>query len=173
MNEGSRALPQWRPMMAADLAGAHDLSMRSHPDFPEQLEVLAEKFRLYPRGCFVLADRGTDIHGYCFSHPWLAGPPPALDALLGTLPSAPNAYFVHDLTVDASLRGRKLASALVPQLVEIARGLPVDRMMLVAVSGSEPFWTRMGFRKTGDETLQEAARTKYGAGAVHMRRYLQ
>jgi hypothetical protein len=57
---------------------------------------------------------------------------------------------------------------LVPRLVEIARGIPVDRMMLVSVSGSAPFWARMGFCRTADAALQEAAKAKYGAGAVHM-----
>jgi len=159
-------------MTAADLPAVYGLSVRIHPDFPERPEVLAEKFRLFAPGCFVLDNAGSGIGGYCFSHPWLAGPPPALDTLLATLPDAPTAYFIHDLTVDAFLRRRNLASVMVPRLIEIARGVPVDRMMLVAVSCSEPFWTRMGFRRTAEATLQDAARAKYGAGAAHMTRDL-
>jgi GNAT superfamily N-acetyltransferase len=172
MSDGSPAAPQWRPMIAADLPVVDDLSARIHPDFPERPEVLAEKFRLFPRGCFVLDQAGARICGYCFSHPWLNGPPPALDTLFGALPDAPTGYFIHDMTVEAFLRRRNFASVLVPQLVDIARGLPVDRMMLVAVSGSEPFWTRMGFRRIADPTLQAATRDKYGAGAVQMEREL-
>jgi hypothetical protein len=172
MSDASPAPLQWRPMSASDLHVVDDLSTRIHPDFPERPEVLAEKFRLFPRGCFVLENRGSAICGYCFSHPWLAGPPPSLDTLFGTLPDLPTAYFVHDLTVEAFLRQRNLASELVPRLVAIARGVPVDRMMLVAVSGSEPFWTRMGFFRTADEILQSAAQAKYGKGAVHMERML-
>ena len=41
-------------------------------------------------------------------------------------------------------------------------------MTLVAVNGSAPFWSRMGFRATADEAVQEEARAKYDAGAVHM-----
>lgn len=173
MSDGGPAPFQWRPMAAADLPGAYALSVRVHADFPERPEVLGEKFRLFPRGCFVLEDADSGICGYCFSHPWDAGPPPALDTLFGTLPNAPTAYFIHDLTVEAFLRGKKLASMIVPQLVEVARGVPVARMALVAVSGSEPFWIRMGFRRTADATLQNAARSKYGAGAVHMERQLR
>jgi GNAT superfamily N-acetyltransferase len=148
------------------------LSVRVHPDFPERPEILAEKFRLFPRGCFVLDQAGSRICGYCFSHPWLNGPPPALDTLLGTLPDRPATYFIHDLTVEASLRRRNFASVLMPQLLGIAYGLPVDRTMLVAVSGSEPFWTRMGFRRMADQALQAGTRAKYGAGAVQMQREL-
>lgn len=173
MSDGSPEPRQWCPMTEADLPAVYALSVRIHPDFPERPEVFAEKFRLFPRGCFVLDNAGSEIGGYCFSHPWLAGPPPSLDTLLGKLPDVATAYFIHDLTVEAFLRRRNLASVLVSQLVQIARGVPVGRMMLVAVSGSEPFWTRMGFRRTADETLQNAARSKYGASAVHMERDLR
>jgi GNAT superfamily N-acetyltransferase len=172
MSDDGPAQYEWRPMTAADLAAVYRLSVHIHPDFPERPEVLAEKFRLFPRGCFVLDNGGSGISGYCFSHPWPEGPPPALDTLLQALPDAPSTYFIHDLAVDAVLRGKKLASALVPRLVAITRDIALDRMMLVAVSGSEPFWTRMGFRRTGDAALQDAAMAKYGADAVHMQRDL-
>lgn len=160
-------------MIAADLAAVHDLSVRIHSDFPERREVLAEKFRLFPRGCFVL-DAAADARllGYCLSHPWVVGAPPALDTLLHALPHAPTAYFIHDLAVDAALRRQNMASVIVPRLIEMARDIPLDRAMLVAVSGSEPFWTRIGFRRTTDESLQAATRAKYGAGALHMEREL-
>ncbi|MFZ5690998.1 MAG: GNAT family N-acetyltransferase [Pseudomonadota bacterium] len=170
MSETNPTLLRWRPMTMADLPMVHDLSSRIHPDFPERPEILAEKVRLFPRGCFVLDGAHLPISGYCFSHPWRAGPPPALDTLLDVLPEPPTAYFIHDLTVEAFLRRRNLASGFVRQLVDLARSIPVDRMMLVAVSGSEPFWTRMGFRRTADAAVQDAATAKYGEGAVHMER---
>ncbi|MGV3635615.1 MAG: GNAT family N-acetyltransferase [Pseudorhodoplanes sp.] len=170
MSEHGPVPYEWRPMTQADLTAVYRLSVENHPDFPERPEVLAEKFRLYPEGCFVLDKGGPAICGYCFSHPWLAAPPPALDALLQALPDAPTTYFIHDLTVDAALRGKKLASALVPRLVSVTRGIPLDRMMLVAVSGSEPFWTRMGFHRADNSVLQDAAKAKYGTGAMSMER---
>ena len=170
MSDGSPAPFQWRPMMAADLAAVDDLSARIHPDFPERPEVLAEKFRLFPGGCFVLAAAERQPGGYCFSHPWRFGAPPALDTMLEALPRAATAYFIHDLTVESSLRGRNFASTLVPRLFETAGDAAIGRMMLVAVSGSAPFWSRMGFHRTDDDALQSATRTKYGAGAIHMNR---
>ena len=170
MNETEAALMAWRPMTAKDLPAVDELSTRIHPDFPERPEVLGEKFALFPQGCYVLAGSGPQIFGYCFSHPWTFGPPPALDGLLGALPGKPDTYFIHDLTVEAELRGRKHAAMLVAELIRLAAHLPVERMMLVAVSGSAPFWIRMGFERTADDALQAAARSKYGQGAIQMER---
>ena len=144
-----------------------DLANRIHPKHPERLEVLEEKFRLFPAGCFTLAD-ATAIHGYCFSHPWNKAAPPALDTLLGALPKQPDSYFIHDLTLDDTMRRRNLAARLMPELVRAARGEKLSHLTLVAVNGSAPFWSRMGFRRNADEAVQESARAKYGAGAVHM-----
>lgn len=159
-------------MEAADLAAVAALSTRVHPNFPERPEVLAEKFRLFPRGCSVLSSGGA-IAGYCFSHPWTKGaPPPALDAFLGEIPRQADSYFIHDLTLDASMRGRNLAAALVPALLQVARETKLSHIALVAVNGASPFWSRMGFERTPDEAMQAAARTKYDAGAIHMQRTL-
>jgi GNAT superfamily N-acetyltransferase len=169
----SIALPaRWRPMQPSDFPAVSDLSNRIHVDFPERLQVLEEKFRLFPAGCFTLTNETGAILGYCFSHPWRFGPPPALDSFLEALPANPDTYFIHDMTLDRPMHGKRLASALVPALAEIARQLPVKHMMLVAVSGSSPFWAKMGFRRTADEALQASARAKYDEGAVHMERDL-
>jgi GNAT superfamily N-acetyltransferase len=159
-------------MEDADLAAVAALSTRVHPNFPERPEVLTEKFRLFPHGCFALSD-GRTIAGYCFSHPWKRGtPPPALDAFLGEIPRQADSFFIHDLTLDTSMRRRNLAATLVPALVQAARDTGVTHMTLVAVNGASPFWSRMGFERTPDEAIQAAARKKYDAGAIHMQRTL-
>src|SRR5262249_8276563 len=133
--------PVWRPMKAADLAGVAALSTRVHPNYPERPEVLAEKFRLFPQGCFVLT-AGRAIAGYCFSHPWTKGaPPPALDGFLKEMPREADSYFIHDLTLDTSMRGRSLAAALLPALIEAARQAALSHMTLVAVNDAAPFWS--------------------------------
>ena len=90
-------------MQPDDIPAAHALSRAVHADYPEREAVLAEKQRLFPAGCFVL-DAGRDIAGYAFSHPWIDGAAPSLDTLLGTLPAAPSAYFIHDVTLIADMR---------------------------------------------------------------------
>ena len=156
-------------MMPTDLAAVAALSARVHPNYPERPEVLAEKFALFPRGCFTLA-AGDTIAGYCFSHPWRKGAPPSLDRLLGELPRDADSYFIHDLTLDASMRRKNLAASLVADLVREAENAKLSHMSLVAVNNSSPFWSRFGFRPTPDATIQEAAREKYDGGAVHMQR---
>lgn len=172
MSDGSPAPLQWRPMIAADLPAVIELALRIHPDFPERPEVLTEKFQLFPRGCFVLDRADARICGYCFSHPWQAGAPPALDTMLRTLPQHPDVYFLHDLALDACARGNNFAAGLMPRLVDVARSGPARRIVLVAVGGSAPFWARTGFHAIPDETIQAAARAKYGDGAVQMERDL-
>ena len=159
-------------MTMADLPTVHRLSARLHPDHPERPDVLAEKFDLFPRGCFVLDGAHLAVGGYCFSHPWTIGPPPALDTFFGRLPAAPTRYFIHDLALDHSVQGQGHAGALMPSLLAVARAASLPHMMLVAVKGTEPFWERMGFRTMDDATLQAAARAGYGDGAVQMERDL-
>ena len=89
------------------------------------------------------------------------------------LPPSLCAYFVHDLTVDESVRGTGMGRALVPALFETAQAAGFDRLVLVAVNNRGPFWQAAGFSVTPDEALQQAARAKYGAGAVHMQIRLQ
>jgi ribosomal protein S18 acetylase RimI-like enzyme len=161
----------WRAMAAADLPAVHALSMHVHPAHPERAEVLAEKFRLYPRGCFVLT-AGQGIRGYCFSHPWTRGEVPALDDFLDRLPQRPTTYYVHDLTIDEAVRGAGQGRAVVPLLLEAARSMALGHLSLVAVNRRGPFWQAAGFVPTADQALQAAARAKYGDGAVHMERAL-
>jgi len=165
-------IPAWRAMTTSDLAAVAVLSARVHPNYPERPEVLAEKFRLFPQGCFALAG-GKAIAGYCFSHPWRKGAPPSLDTFLEELPRDANSYFIHDLTLDVSMRKKNLPAALVPDLICAAQEAGLPHMALVAVNGSAPFWSRMGFQRTGDEAIQAAARSKYDADTVHMERSLE
>jgi GNAT superfamily N-acetyltransferase len=168
----SNEQPRWRAMEARDLSAVHKISAHVHPAHPERAEVLADKFRLFPKGCFVL-EAGGRIAGYCFSHPWTDGPPPPLDTFMAELPPGLSAYFVHDLTVEEGVRGKGLGRALVPTLFETARAAGLDRIVLVAVNNRGPFWQAAGFSVTPDEAMQQAARAKYGSGAVHMQIRLQ
>jgi len=140
--------------------------------------VLAEKRALFPAGCFVLdagengsAPFGAKILGYAFSHPW-TDTPPSLDTFLTALPAQPSAYFIHDVTLDASTRGHGHAAAIVPVLADVARAHGLTRMMLVAVNGAERFWGKFGFVATPDAARQTAIGEKYGPRAILMGRGL-
>ena len=94
--------------------------------------------------------------------------PPSLDTFLGALPERPNCYFIHDMTLDFSVQRRNLATELMPEIFRAACGAGHSRIALVAVNGSAPFWSRMAFRRTADESVQELARAKYDTDSIHM-----
>jgi GNAT superfamily N-acetyltransferase len=163
----------WRPMRPDDIPAVYALSRRVHTDHPEREAVLAEKLTLFPAGCFVLeadgAGHGGRIVGYAFSHPWVKDSVPSLDTFLTALPDQPTMYFIHDVTLDESMRGQGHAAKIVPVLVDAARGCGLTHMMLVAVNGAEVFWQSFGFSEL-DAALRTSVQERYGARATLMER---
>lgn len=132
----------WRPLRAADLSAVSSIAARVHPDFPEDDAVFADRLALAPEACF-LFEREGEPSGYVLAHPFRRGALPALNSVLGTLPVAPDTLYIHDLALLAAARGTGAARAIVSALAGLAR--PHGAMSLVAVNGSAPFWTAMGF----------------------------
>ena len=169
MSQGAPA-PSWRGAAPADLGAIDFIARLVHPALPERPEVFAEKLRLFPAGCLVLA-RGPAVLGYALSHPWGFPAVPALDGFLGALPENPCCLFLHDVAVLPEARARGAASALVPRLEAVARRQGLDALALVAVYGTRPFWERLGFRHVESPTLP-AAIGGYGPAAAYMARSL-
>lgn len=165
MNSASDAV--WRPMLPTDLPAVFDLADRIHPDYPEDHSVLAEKLRLFPEGCLTLENGGTVI-GYCYSHPWIQGIVPKLNAPLRVLPPDPTTFFIHDVAVHADWRRQGLAPAVIPILRDVSQAMRLLRMSLVAVHQTQDFWKRLGFAETTDAALQRAVRAAYSEEARHM-----
>jgi len=163
---------RWRPMQEPDLAAVKDLSDRIHINYPEEAIVFEEKLRLFPHGCFTLERSDGEMVGYCFSHPWRKGLPPLLDTLLGNLPPDPNTYFIHDLAVAETHRGKGLAALLPPIIVIVARIYRLNHITLIAVNKSEGFWGKHGFAHTPDSALQQAVRARFSDEAIHMEMHL-
>jgi GNAT superfamily N-acetyltransferase len=161
----------WRPMTEADLPQVGMLAAAIHPDFPEDDAVFAERLRLYPAGCHVLA-RGEALAAYVVSHPWIDRQPPALNDLLGVLPDRPSTYYIHDLALAPAARGSGAGGKIVAQLAALARTEALPTMSLVAVNGSERFWQRRGFVSVAVPELEAKLRS-YSAAARFMVRVLQ
>lgn len=156
----------WRPMTDADLPQVLAIAAAVHPSFPEDAAVFAERLRLYPQGCHVLARDGT-INGYVVSHPW-AGAPPALDTLLERLPPLPSIYYIHDLALLPAARRSGAANTIVTLLIDQARRENFATITLVAVNNSERFWRKHGFDVVRDETIAAKIQS-YGEDARVMR----
>lgn len=160
-------------MAAADLPVVLAAAAVVHPDYPEDLSVFAERLRLAPDGCFVLADPAAapGLAGYLVSHPWHADTAPALDTLLGRLPERPGTWYLHDLALLPTARGSGAGAAIAARIAAHARARGFATMSLVAVGGSSGFWKRQGFSVVEHPALAEKL-ASYGETARFMRRVL-
>lgn len=160
----------WRAMRGNDLETVNRIAGIIHVDYYEAPEVYDERLALCPGGCFVL-EGAEGLLGYCVSHPWHAGRPPALNRLLGGLPAAPGTYYLHDIALLPGLRRSGFGSALVERLAQQAEDAGFSTMSLLAVKGSEPFWARHGFKES-DAATGSAEIASYGSGVGYRVRAL-
>lgn len=123
-----------------------------------------------PGTCAVL-DVGSRLAGYLLALPYPALTYPDLERTeeptVPTLPTAPPGdphLHLHDIVIVAELRRRGLAQRLLRHLVLTARAGGYERISLVAVGGSERFWSARGFA-VHPEVPSPAG---YGANAVYM-----
>jgi GNAT superfamily N-acetyltransferase len=156
----------WRPMTSHDLTRVHVLADAIHVSHPEDPEVLAERQRLYPQGCFILVEDGSAI-GYALTHPWRFAEPPPLNRLLGATPSPATTYYIHDVALLPEARGKGYAAQITDRLLAHARKAGFDNLSLVAVNKSQVFWEKTGFRVIAVPGL-EAKLASYGPDAALM-----
>lgn len=162
--------PHWRRAHAGDLAAISTIAARIHPDLAERPEVFAEKMRLYPDGCRVLA-AGNEIAGYGLAHPWMKQQIPPLDGFLDRLPDAADCLYVHDVAVLPDFRGG-VARAYVAEIEELARSSGIATLALISVYGTRPLWQRLGFEPVTPDAALHAKLAAYGASATYMLREL-
>ena len=153
-------------MRRADLAAVTALADRIHVDHPEQPAIFAERLKLFPAGCRVLAQDAVVV-GYAIAHPGRLGAPPPLDTLLDGLPEAADCLYLHDIALAPEVARRGHGDELVARMIELAAQQGLAAIALVAVRGSAPFWQRHGFRVSGDATLR-AKLASYGEDAAYM-----
>ena len=154
----------WQPMVPDDLPIVVSISDAVHGAFTEDAAVMAERRALYPAGCRVWRADGP-ILGYMMAHPWHGEKPPALDTLLGALPTSPDTLCLHDVALLPAARGSGAGRLAVAWAVELAHAIRVPHVTLMAVNGAEGYWARQGF-----EPLPSPHERAYGAGSRLMRR---
>lgn len=156
---------RWRPMRTSDIEAVGLLSDIIHdPAYSEAPAVYAERVALYPSGCHVF-ERGGTIEGYLISHPWHRCRPPALDSLLGAIPSDADSYHLHDLALLPAVRGTGAGKAGLALVLRQAGIAGLSEVTLVAVSGAEAFWQAQRFAAAAGEGA-----SPYGPGSRLMRR---
>jgi GNAT superfamily N-acetyltransferase len=134
----------WRTMSALDLAAVEAIAGVVHKSYYESAEVLAERRQLYPNGAHLL-EIGERPVGYVLSHPWRRDAIPALNARLGGLPADADTYYLHDLALLPVARRMGAAHFMVTVLGRHALARGFRTLSLVAVNGSQLFWSRQGF----------------------------
>lgn len=160
----------WRLMTPEDLDRVKALADIVHVSHPEDMEVLCERQRLYPRGCHVLVEDERPV-GYALTHPWRFGEPPPLNSCLGEIPRDATTYYIHDVALLREARGKGYAAQAAGIVIDHARAAGFGNLSLVAVNKSQAFWERMGFRLAPIPGL-EAKLLSYGSDAVLMTRDL-
>lgn len=158
----------WRSMRADDIPSVADISDAVHgARYTERPEIFAERLRLYPAGCFVLA-RGRAIGGYLVTHPWRRGHAPALDRLVGALPDPADVYYLHDIALLPSARGGGAGAAAVALVLDRAATAGFGEVALTAINGADRYWATQGFVCVQDT----GGPGSYGADSHYMRRLL-
>lgn len=142
----------WRPMLRENLSAVNAVADRVHAAYPEDEAVLAERLSLYPEGCLGLWN-GDSMIGYLVSHPWHFKQPPALNVLLGELPSPASTYYIHDIALLPDVRRTGAASVAVNRIVTHATKAGFPNVSLIAVNGSAGFWKRHRFVAVDDPAL--------------------
>jgi GNAT superfamily N-acetyltransferase len=161
----------WRPAHASDLPAISAIAARIHPDLPESPEVFAEKMRLCPDGCLVLAAENETV-GYGLSHPWMQHQIPPLDGVLETLPEDADCLYVHDVAVLPDFRGGGVARAYVVRIEGLARSSGIATLALVSVYATRSLWEHFGFRAVAADAELRAKLASYGGSATYMLRDL-
>ncbi len=160
----------WRPARLDDIDVIHDIQSVVHADHCEAYDVLLERLRLCPRGCFVL-EHGNAISGYVLSHPWIRRSPPPIDTLLGAVPHTADVWYLHDLALMPETRGSGAGSSVSALLAAQARRAGYDAATLISINGSQGFWERQGFSVHAEPGLADKLAT-YGGQAVYMEKNL-
>jgi GNAT superfamily N-acetyltransferase len=161
----------WRTMTVADLPAVATIGDQVHAAYPESPLVAAERLHLFPAGCWVA--EGDAVAGYALAHPTVIGRPPALDTLLGALPTGADGLHLHDIALLPAARAAGLGRQLVERLVEVASTAGLKALTLISVHDSQTYWERHGFAPyRHSESILRAALASYGVSAPYLVRQI-
>ena len=157
-------------MTERDVRRVVDIASVCYPEHPEDMAIFMERLRLYPEGCLSLAQGDGLPEGYVLSYPWTRETAPPLNALVLGLPGDAQVYYIHDLALMPPLRRKGHAESLLA-LLDAGPAAPFERMSLVSVNGTVPFWEGHGFAVVRTPAIDEKL-ASYGPSARYMERPL-
>lgn len=123
---------------------------------------VALRSRCAPTTSFVL-ETEQEITGYVLALPYPLFRYPDLNQPETQSFSSPNLH-LHDLVIAEHRQKRGLATSLLYHLTSVAKEQRYERISLVAVGGSDTFWSAKGYRAHPEIALPAS----YGANAIYM-----
>lgn len=134
---------------------------------PEELDVLKSKQSASSETCFVCVSDQGDVLGYLLSHPWNGVEPPKLFEPLSDIGNSDSLY-LHDMAVSSRSKGQGLGRSMMAELIKVAVMKGIKRITLVAVQGSDSFWSLLDFKEISGANICPS----YGENAVLMEKLL-
>lgn len=117
--------------------------------------------------------QGDALRGYLFCLPADADHLPALHASSWRRPADAAWLYLHDMAVHPDARGLGVAGRLLEAARTRAHAVGVEALVLVAVQGSVPYWTRHGFATVAPSPPIAAKLRTFGDGAHFMQQTLR
>jgi ribosomal protein S18 acetylase RimI-like enzyme len=135
-----------RPLIQADFSLYDEIQRHAYRDeFLESAGALERKIEAFARGCWIV-EIGRHPAAYLIAHPWISRSIVSLDAEPFVIPSAPNCFYIHSLTVHRGWQRQGLGRMLARKAFDIARCANLGTITLVSVQQSDAFWRHIGFR---------------------------
>ncbi|MDK1286260.1 GNAT family N-acetyltransferase [Pseudoalteromonas umbrosa] len=145
-----------------------DIQEKSYQEIgTEELEVLQSKNYASSDTCFVCLSNHGDVLGYVLAHPWSGIVPPKLFEPLPNIAYCEYLY-LHDMAIAPYSKGKGIGRAAALKLIEIAQKKGIHKVSLVAVQGSDSFWSLIGFQKVKGANVC----ANYGENAIFMEKIL-
>ncbi|KAH8706095.1 hypothetical protein GQ44DRAFT_716287 [Phaeosphaeriaceae sp. PMI808] len=169
---GRNKSAEWRNLTLDDIDSVISISYKVHVDLQESAEVFSERVKLCPEGCLALVDEeSNELYGYTISHPIRLRTPPALDGLLGEIPSDANQFYIHDVAIVPEFRGSGYAKEGIKIMLKISERYASTG--LVSVYGTTGFWAQFGFMPAEVSEELKKKLLEYGEDAVFLEREKQ
>jgi GNAT superfamily N-acetyltransferase len=135
-----------RNLTAEDLPAVEAVQRACYPaGLREAVRTFRCKIAAFPEGCLGL-ERDGRLGGYVFCQPWTLGLPLPLEDDGRAAFGKADCLYIHDLSVIPGWRGTGAARTLLAEVFGLAADRGFAALALVAVQGSEGFWSHWGFR---------------------------
>ncbi|MFD5315857.1 GNAT family N-acetyltransferase [Streptomyces sp. NPDC127098] len=168
MTSATESTPRIRNLADDDWDAVVALEARTYGAvaLSEDRVALESRGRASPSTCFVI-ESARQMAGYVLALPYPFRRFPDLTRPESESFGGPNLHF-HDFVVAREYRGRGLAKRLLGRIASTAAAQGFERLSLVAVNGSGPFWTGRGFRTLREITVPPC----YGPDAAYLTKTL-